>query len=132
MKLPIETTKSNFCNFRAVANGTRRATYDPCLQHGGGAGRLSICPLTPSLDRGRSASRSVGFDRIRPIADLHDTEVGKMGGMSSNTAQPSGYATHGIPCAARTAMVGDGRLGSAKQPPAKPVWPGLHAPKDLQ
>lgn len=52
--------------------------------------------------------------------------------MSSNTAQPSGYAIHGMPCAHRTAMGGTGSVGSAKQPPANPVWPGLHAPKDRQ
>lgn len=52
--------------------------------------------------------------------------------MSSNTVQPSGYATQGMPCAQRTAIVGVGRVGSAKQPPANPVWPGLHAPNDLQ
>ena len=27
---------------------------------------------------------------------------------------------------------GAGSVGSAKQPPATPVWPGLHAPKDRQ
>jgi hypothetical protein len=67
-----------------------------------------------------------------PAVDTYDRKGGGTEGMSSNTVQPSGYATQGMPCAQRTAIVGVGRVGSAKQPPANPVWPGLHAPNDLQ
>ena len=67
MKLPIETTKSNFCNCRAVASGTRRATYDPCFSMAAEPADLPICPLAPGLDRGRSASRTSGSTGSDPL-----------------------------------------------------------------
>jgi hypothetical protein len=82
--------------------------------------------------RPQSASRTDATTGSRRLADTYDANGGGTEGMSSNTVQPSGYATQGMPCAQRTAIVGLGRVGSAKQPPAKPVWPGLHAPNDLQ